>query len=127
MNPTTEIKTMLAQMAAESKELQAVAGGPLTDIVSDWLVPQYVDATRAQLASASEAERWKVLRLAANDLVALRRGDHNAARLALDREKFEEFVRLRRAEEERVRNGELNRGGISEHTLQRIEQELRLI
>ena len=118
---------MLAQMAAESKELQAVAGGPLTDIVSDWLVPQYVDATRAQLASASEAERWKVLRLAANDLVALRRGDHNAARLALDREKFEEFVRLRRAEEERVRNGELNRGGISEHTLQRIEQELRLI
>jgi hypothetical protein len=75
MSSQSSIKTMLAEMAAESKELRVAAGGPLTDVVADWLVPQYVESAREQLAAASDAERWKVLRFAANDLVALRRGE----------------------------------------------------
>ena len=65
-----------------------VVDGSLTDLVADWLMPQYVMAAREQLAAVPNgAERWKVLRMTANDLVALRRCDLNAARLALERAK----------------------------------------
>ena len=55
-----------------------------------WLTPQYLLAVREQLAALPEGpERFKLLRLAAGDVVALQRGGHSAARLQLDREKLE--------------------------------------
>lgn len=115
-------------MAAEAAGLKAAVGGTLTDVVADWLVPQYVLAAREQLSTLPQgAERWKVLRLTASDLVALRRGDHSAARLALESKKFEEELRQRRVAEERQRKGPPQRQGLSPETLQRIEQELHLL
>ena len=126
MTTPTSTKAMLTQMAEEAKELKAAAGGPLTDMVAGWLVPRYVEAMREQLASAPENERWKTLRLAASDLVALRRCDHAAERLALDREKFEESVRRQRAAESAAERMSEPRG-LYEKTLHGIEHELGLI
>src|SRR5713101_309222 len=84
-----EIKQLLQQMAAESAELKAAVGSTLTDVVAEWLIHQYVVAAREQLAAVPNgSERWKLLRITANDLVALRRGDHSAARLTLERERL---------------------------------------
>lgn len=85
-----EIKAMLAAMAAETEDLKQAAGGSITDVAAGWLTPQYLLAVRAQLtALPAGLERFKLLRLAAGDVVALQRGGTSAARLQLDREKLE--------------------------------------
>jgi hypothetical protein len=94
MTPNTatnpQIKAMLIAMAAETAELKAAVGGAITDVAAGWLTPQYLLAVREQLAALPEGpERFKLLRLAAGDVVALQRGGHSAARLQLDREKLE--------------------------------------
>jgi hypothetical protein len=94
MKPNTpnmpQIKAMLIAMAAETAELQAAVGGALTDVAADWLTPQYLLAVREQLAALPAGpEQFKLLRLAAGDVVALQRGGTSAARLQLDREKLE--------------------------------------
>ena len=87
---TPQIKAMLIAMAAETAELQAAVGGALTDVAAGWLTPQYLLAVREQLtALPAGPEQFKLLRLAAGDVVALQRGGTSAARLQLDREKLE--------------------------------------
>jgi hypothetical protein len=84
------VKAMLTEMAAETEDLKRVVGGSITDVAAGWLTPQYLLAVREQLAALPEGpERFKLLRLAAGDVVALQRGGHSAARLQLDREKLE--------------------------------------
>ena len=90
MSAPASIKAMLVAMAAETAELKAAAGGSITDVAAGWLTPQYLMAVRKQLDALSEGpEHFKLLRLAASDVVALQRGGISAARLQLDREKFE--------------------------------------
>ena len=85
-----EVKAMLTEMAAETEDLKRAVGGSITDVAAGWLTPQYLLAVREQLAALPEGpERFKLLRLAAGDVVALQRGGHSAARLQLDREKLE--------------------------------------
>ena len=85
-----EIKKMLTEMTAEIEELKCAVGGSITDVAADWITTQYLQAVRQQLAKLPEgAERLKLLRQASGDLVALQRGGHSAARLQLDRDKFE--------------------------------------
>jgi len=84
-----KIKAMLIAMAAETAEFKAAARGAIADVAAGWLAPQYLLALREQLAALPDGlERFKLLRLAAGDVVALQRGDHWAARLQLDREKL---------------------------------------
>jgi hypothetical protein len=136
----SQVKVMLTEMAAESAELKATVGGTLTDVVADWLVPQYLLAVREQLAALPNGpERLKVLRLMANDLAALRRGDQGAARLVLDRERlaFEricveraknaEFWKWTKQPEIRRKLWPRKRGGFSTRTIRKIERELRLL
>lgn len=123
--PAEDVNEVFREMAADTARLKAEVGASLADVVADWLVPQYAMAARERLANASDPrERWRVLRTAADDLVALRRGDHCAARLELEREKFAESTRIRREAEERARRPKQN--GISPETLKRIEEELKL-
>jgi hypothetical protein len=85
-----ESKTMLTVMAAEIEELKCAVGGSITDVAAGWITTQYLQAVRQQLAKLPEgAERLKLLRQATGDLVAFQRGGHSAARLQLDRDKFE--------------------------------------
>jgi hypothetical protein len=134
-----ETLSALREMLAEARKLKAVAGGSVTDAMAAWLAPQYVLAVRGQLATLPDGqERLKVLRLAANDLAALRRGDHSADRLVLDRERLAlDRFRIRSATEAghwqwtkkpgiKIKLWPPKRGGISKTTLRKIERELRL-
>jgi hypothetical protein len=84
-----EVKAMLQDMAAEAADLKQAAGGSVTDSVAGWLAPQYALAARKQLSTASDPEHLQILRTFVQDWTMLRRGDHSAARLQLDREKLE--------------------------------------
>lgn len=132
-----EAKTMLAEMVAQ--ELKAVAGGSVTDAVAAWLAPQYLLAAREKLSAADGAGRLELLRTFLHDWSLLRRGDHSAARLQLDREELDwqrangklqqekEFREwIQRPEIRREFLPDLTRG-ISAETLRKIETELRLL
>jgi hypothetical protein len=136
----SQVKAMLTEMAAESAELKAAAGGSLMDVAADWVVPQYVLAVREQLAVLPAGpERLKVLRLAANDLAALRRGDLGAARLVLDRERLAfdricveraknaEFWKWTKQPDIRRKLWPRKQNGLSEKTIGKIERELKLV
>lgn len=136
---TAEVRAMLTEMVAEAQELKLAAGGSVTDAVADWLAPQYLLAAREKLETNSAAGRFEVLRTFMQDWATLRRGDHSAARLQLDREeldwlrangksqKEQEFREwLQRPEIRAELFPELTRG-LSAETLARIERELRLL
>jgi hypothetical protein len=127
------------QLRAEAEELQRAAGGSITDGVASWLVPQYLLAARERLDTTEGAQHWEVLRAFAHDWAMLRRGDHSAARLQLEREQLE----LQRANAQAAKEGEFRQwlqradiraqlfpeqtGGIKPETLRKIERELRLL
>ena len=94
----TKTKSLLAEMAAETGDLAHVAGGPIPDVAAGWLTPQYLLSLRDHLASQTEGpERFKLLRLAVGDVAALQRGCHTAARLQLERERFDRNLQKHRA------------------------------
>jgi hypothetical protein len=107
--------------------------------VADWLAPQYLQAAREKLSGAQGAQRWEILRVFVQDWAMLRRGDHSAARLQLDREEldwqrangklqkeqeFREWIQRPEIREEFLPK---SKGGISPETLKKIERELNLL
>jgi hypothetical protein len=134
-----ETKTMLAEMVAEAQELKSVAGGSVTDAVAAWLAPQYLLAAREKLSATDGAGRLEVLRTILHDWTLLRRGDHSAARLQLDREELDWQRASSKTQKEQdfrewIKQPEVLRelfpertGGISKETLRKIEAELRLL
>ena len=134
-----ETKSLLQNMVAEAQELKAAAGGSVTDVVAGWLAPQYLLAARDKLSAADAAGRLELLRTFLQDWSLLRRGDHSAARLQLDREELDwqrangkeqkekEFREwIQRPEIRREFLPDLTRG-FSKETLEKIERELRLL
>ena len=134
-----ETKSLLLGMVAEANDLKRTAGGSVTDAVAGWLAPQYLLAAREKLDGAEGTRRWEILRLFTQDWATLRRGDHSAARLRLDRErlaferkcaeraKFSEFWKWTRRPEIKRRLWPPKRGGISKSTFRKIERELHLL
>jgi hypothetical protein len=132
-------KSLLLDMVAEAQELKSVAGGSVTDAVAGWLAPQYLLAAREKLDGAEGARRWEILRLFAQDWATLRRGDHSAARLQLDRERlaferkcagrarFSEFWKWTKRPEIKRKLWPPKKGGFSRATIRKIERELRLL
>lgn len=59
---------------------------PLTETLALWLAARYAVATR-RVAEADGPEGWRLLREMSGDIVELRRGDHSAQRLVLERER----------------------------------------
>lgn len=134
-----ETKSLLLGMMAEARELKQAADGSVTDAVAGWLAPQYLLAAREKLSAADGAGRLELLRTFLHDWSLLRRGDHSAARLQLDREELDwqrangklqqekEFREwIQRPEIRREFLPDLTRG-ISAETLRKIETELRLL
>ena len=130
---------LIRAMAAEAAELKKAAGSSVTDTVAAWLAPQYLLAANEKLTATASADRLAVLRTFLHDWALLRRGDHAAARLQLDREEldwqrassqsqkekdFREWIK--RPEIRAELFPELARG-ISPETLKKIEKELRLL
>ena len=143
MNPADSspeaTRKLLREMVAEARELEEAAGGPVTDAVAGWLAPQYLLAARERLAASTGAGRYEVLRTFVQDLATLRRGDHSAARLKLDREQLDLQRANRQAEKEQEFREWLKRpegrreffpesgAGLSEETLKTLEQQMKLL
>jgi len=134
-----ETKSLLLNMVAEAKDLKRAVGGSITDAVADWLTPQYLLAAREKLAGAEGARRWEILRLFVQDWAMLRRGEHSAARLILDRER----LAFERKCAERAKNAAFwkwtkrpeikrklwppKRNGLTKTQMRKIERELNLL
>lgn len=85
-----EAMVEVRRVVAEAKELSGAADGALTDQLATWVAGRYAVATR-QLAAdnGSGAIDWNLLRALCHDLVDLRRGDHSAESLRIERERLE--------------------------------------
>jgi hypothetical protein len=134
-----ETKALLLGMVAEANDLKSAAGGSVTDAVAAWLAPQYLLAARKKLTATDGLGRFEVLRTFLHDWTLLRRGDHSAARLQLDREEldwqransklqkeqeFREWIQRPEIREEFLPK---SKGGITPETLRKIEAELHLL
>jgi hypothetical protein len=77
------------ELAADARELAAAAEGRLTDHLATALAARYAAVLADWNGEADEAFRGKlrVLRELSQDITALRRGDHQAARLRLEEER----------------------------------------
>jgi hypothetical protein len=134
-----ETMSALREMTADAAELKRAAGGSITDAVADWLAPQYLLAVREKLSGTEGATRWEILRLFVQDWAMLRRGEHSAARLQLDREELDwqrtnsqsqrekEFREWLKRPEVRAEFFPEHTGGIRPETLKKIERELHLL
>lgn len=77
------------ELAVQADELTQVAGESLADKVSPLLAARYAAMlARLSTVTGEDAEDWKMLREMCSDLVALRKGDHTAERLKLERERL---------------------------------------
>lgn len=135
----SEAKTLLAAMAAETADLNSALAAPVTDTVAGWLVSQYACAAHEKLTDANKANRWEILRAIVQDVALLRRGDHSAARLQLEREHLDLQKANSEAQKEKdfwewLKRPEIHkkvfpdeRRGISKETLEKIERELGLL
>jgi hypothetical protein len=81
---------MLTEMAAETEDFAHAAGDAVTDVAAVWLTPEYMLSFRRQLDKQPEGpRRFRLLRLAVNDVVQLQRGGNSSGRLQLDRDRLE--------------------------------------
>jgi hypothetical protein len=77
------------RVVAEAKELSGAADGALTDHLATWMAAQYAIATRKLAADIGNgAVDWNLLRGVCHDVVDLRRGDHSAESLRIERERL---------------------------------------
>jgi len=76
------------EVSARLEEEMAVCGDaespPLSETLARWLAARYAVATR-RLLETEGPEHWRLLRELCKDVVELRRGDHSAERLELER------------------------------------------
>ena len=85
-----EALELVRGLSAEGEELQAATAEPLTEKLVVWLAARYAVATRKLAGQDGNTELdWQRLRELCSDVVALRRGDHSAARLKIEQERLE--------------------------------------
>jgi hypothetical protein len=85
-----EAMAEVRRVVAEAKELSGAADGALTDHLAAWMAGRYAIATRQlALENGDGTVDWNLLRALCHDLVDLRRGDHSAESLRLERERWE--------------------------------------
>jgi hypothetical protein len=93
------------RIVSEGMELDKVGDKTLADKLAAWLLGRYAVATRQLIENENDPAAWKLLREVCHDLVALRRGDHFAEWLRIDREKLE-LQRQRQEREEKTATSE---------------------
>jgi hypothetical protein len=92
-----EALAMIQTISADTDALKAASPDPITDKLALWLVARYAVAAK----SLRGAGDWQRLRELCFDLVLLRKGDHSAARLKIERERLEvEQEQLRKLRQE---------------------------
>jgi hypothetical protein len=93
------------RIVSEGMELDKIGDKALADKLAAWLLGRYAVATRKLIENENDPSAWKLLREVCHDLVALRRGDHFAEWLRIDREKLE-LQRRRQEREEKAATSE---------------------
>ena len=83
-----EALELAARLGEDAAELAAEDRPPLTDTLALWVAARYAVATR-RVAEAGGVEGWRLLRELCGDIVELRRGDHSAQRLRMERERLD--------------------------------------
>lgn len=85
-----EAMAEVRRVVAEAKELSGLADGALTDKLATWVAGRYAIATRQLGAdNGNGSVDWNLLRAMCHDVVDLRRGDHSAEWLRIERERWE--------------------------------------
>jgi hypothetical protein len=80
----------IREIVAEVASLKEAGAEALTDTLAHWLTAHYVTAAKRAVANAGpDGLDLKALRGLIADVVALRRGDHSAERLSVEREQLE--------------------------------------
>jgi hypothetical protein len=94
------------RIISEGGELDQIGEKTLADKLAVWLLGRYIVVTRKLKENEDDPAAWKLLRELCHDLVALRRGDHFAEWLRIDREKLE--LQCRRDEREANKKSNAN-------------------
>jgi hypothetical protein len=76
------------RLGEDATEWNTEGRAPLTDTLALGLVARYAVATR-RVAETGGREGWRLLREMCGDIVELRKGDHTAERLQIERERLE--------------------------------------
>jgi hypothetical protein len=76
------------RLREDATEWNAEDRPALTDTLAFWLVARYALATR-RVAETGGREGWRLLREMCGDIVELRKGDHTAERLQIERERLQ--------------------------------------
>lgn len=79
-----EARHVIARLEEELAECGGEDAQALSETLARWLAVRYAIATR-RLVETEGPEHWRMLRELCGDVVELRRGDHNARRLELER------------------------------------------
>jgi hypothetical protein len=82
-----EAVEMAERLSEEAAQWDADGRAPLTDALALGVAARYAVATR-WVAEAGDVEGWRLLREMCGDIVELRKGDHSAERLQIDRERL---------------------------------------
>ncbi|HEX4644310.1 MAG TPA: hypothetical protein VH598_01750 [Verrucomicrobiae bacterium] len=104
-----ETRAMVRDLAERSGDLELDSAGlEISQRYSAVLAAELVRATQELLAQTTDPrERWDLLRQALQELVRLRKEDHKAAHLAMDRERREIESRREREEDEKRKKEEI--------------------
>src|SRR6266480_1896842 len=81
-----EALELAEKLAEDVIDLERKNHAPLTDTLALWLTSRYAVGTR-RVAEAKGSESWRILREMCADVVELRRGDHSAQRLLIERDR----------------------------------------
>jgi hypothetical protein len=76
------------RLGEDATEWSAEGRSPLAETLAFWVAARYAVATR-RVAETGGREGWRLLREMCGDIVELRKGDHSAERLRIDRERLE--------------------------------------
>ncbi len=83
-----QIIEIAGSLSEEAATWESEGRAPLADTLAHWVAGRYALATR-EMTTADGSDAWESLRGFCRDLVELRKGDHSAQRLRLERERLQ--------------------------------------
>ncbi len=126
-----EALEVAARLGEDAAEWSAEGRPPLADTLALWVAARYAVATR-WVAEAGDVEGWQLLREMCGDIVELRKGNHSAERLQIDRERLalekgNAGKRMREKLAELMKQPEGRKPGLTATTIAEIERAAKLL
>src|SRR5476651_2117460 len=133
-----EAMEIAGRLGEDAAEWTGEGRASLTDTLAHFLVARYAVATR-RIAETGGREGWRLLREMCSDIVELRKSDHSAERLQIERERLklekentetrvhERFEELLQRPEPKERLCGERKGGLSSEAVAEIERAANLL